>query len=98
MTEIIASSHALARKTQRGFKKDDFEQLMSYGTPVGDMEIMLTDKDAQNAIRKKKKEIETLERLKNCVIVVDGNRVVTAYPLSKSKQRARLRYARRSGW
>lgn len=98
MTDLTASPHAIARKTQRGFKKDDFEQMMNHGTPVGDMEIMLTGKDAQDAIRKKKREIEALERLKNCVIVVDGGRVITAYPLNKRKQRARLRYARRSGW
>lgn len=98
MTELSMTGHALARKTQRGFKERDFEQIISYGTPVGDLEIMLTEKDAEEAIRMKKREIEAIERSTNCVIVLDGPRVITAYPLTKKKQRARIRHARRSGW
>ena len=98
MTELTTTAHALTRKTQRGFKEDDFAQIIQHGTPVGDMEIMLTDQDVQNAIRKKKLEIQALERLKNRIIVVDGRTVITAYPLNRRKQRSRLRQARRSGW
>ena len=98
MNELSSTAHATARKTQRGFRTDDFDQIISHGTPVGDMEIMLTDKDVARAIRKRKKEIQTLERLKNRIVVVDGRRVITAYPLNKRKQRDRLRRARTSGW
>ena len=98
MNELTSTAHATARKTQRGFRTDDFAQIITHGTPVGDMEIMLTDKDVEHAIRKRRKEIQALERLKNRIVVVDGRRVITAYPLTKRKQRDRLRRARASGW
>ena len=98
MTQLNPTEHAMIRQSQRGFKADDFKQIAQHGTPVGDMEILLTDKDVQHAISARKREIQALERLKNRLIVVDGQTVITAYRLDKKKQRSRLRRARHSGW
>ena len=98
MNQLNATEHARIRQSQRGFKSHDINKILEHGTPVGDMEVMLTDKDVRNAIRARKREIQALERLRNGLVVIDGQEVITVYRLGKKKQRSRLRRARKRGW
>lgn len=83
------SRHAEVRARQRGFKDEDFDLLVRYGTPVGDNAIMLRDKDVANEIAERKREIQKLERLRRCKAIVCRETIVTVYKGKKHHRRRR---------
>ena len=48
---------------------------------------MMTDREIQTQISELKNEIQSLEKLKNRVIVADGSCIITAYFMSQRKKR-----------
>lgn len=84
------SKHANRRLQQRGMRAADVEAIVAYGTPVRDGYVLRT-RDANEAILELKKMIRALERLKERVVIANGQTVVTTYPASRRKQRSLLR-------
>lgn len=79
MIKLYITKHGRARMRQRGLRKTDPELILEYGTEIGQDRIMLRERDADKAIRSRKREIAILERLKNKVVVVSDGRLITAY-------------------
>lgn len=79
MTELALTHHAQARMRQRGFKEEDADLVLRVGTRVADDAFLLTDKDAARAIRKRKQEIQQLERLRGSQVIVEGETLITLY-------------------
>ena len=88
MTDLALTHHAQARMRQRGFKEDDADLVFRVGTRVSDDAFLLTDKDAARAIRKRKKEIQQLERLRGSQIIVDGETLITLYHATQRPRRS----------
>lgn len=79
MTELSLTRHAEARMRQRGYKDEDVDLVFRVGTRVADDAFFLTDKDAARAIRKRKQEIQQLERLRGSQVIVEGETLITLY-------------------
>lgn len=79
MTELSLTRHAEARMRQRGYKDEDVDLVFRVGTRVADDAFLLTDKDAARAIRKRKQEIQQLERLRGSQVIIEGATLITLY-------------------
>lgn len=79
MTELSLTRHAEARMRQRGYKDEDVDLVFRVGKRVADDAFLLTDKDAARAIRKRKQEIQQLERLRGSQVIVEGETLITLY-------------------
>lgn len=79
MTELSLTHHAETRMRQRGYKDEDVDLVFRVGTRVADDAFLLTDKDAARAIRKRKQEIQQLERLRGSQVIVEGETLITLY-------------------
>ena len=88
---LVISSHALARVRQRGVRESDISVIVEAGTPVDDDRVLLLDQDVDREIRKRKKEIATLERLRGCLVVMPGETVVTFYRPSRKTEKRLMR-------
>ncbi len=84
MTALPITRHGQVRMSQRGIRHSDLEVLLTHGTDVGRDRIMLRERDAAKLIRRLKKQITTVERLTNKVLVVPEGKLVTAYHQVKS--------------
>lgn len=82
---------------QRGIKRSDADLILAYGTQVDTEAWFLSNRDADREIEARKREIQTLERLRNCKVVVCGTCIVTAYPSRPVDQKRALRRARQKG-
>lgn len=87
MTELSLTHHAQARIRQRGFREDDVDLVFRVGTRVADDAFLLTDKDAARAIRKRKQEIQQLERLRGSKVIVEGETLITLYHTARRGRR-----------
>ncbi len=79
MDGIAYSNHAGQRMQQRGIRERDIDLLLSCGTQIDDASILLSDKDAAREIERRKHEIQALERLRGCKVVIIEGVVVTCY-------------------
>jgi hypothetical protein len=86
------TQHALIRMAQRGFQADDTDLIMLFGTPVEDGFLVL-NKDCQVVERALKRLQDRIRRLSGKRLVVEGERVVTAYHARPTKKRWLLRHA-----
>lgn len=93
MTELSLTHHAQARMRQRGFREEDADLVFRVGTRVADDAFLLTDKDAARAIRKRKQEIQQLERLRGSKVIVEGETLITLYHTAR-----RYRRGHRNSW
>lgn len=84
------TSHAKQRIRQRGYKSTDLSLIDECGTSTGDG-IFLRRQDAEEAIRRRKKEIAALERLRGTLLVLEGENVITIQRARRWKERAVLR-------
>ncbi len=91
------TNHAEQRFAQRGIKIRDLEICMAIGEFVGDEEIFISNKAADEAIRKCKKVIKAVERLRNKKFVVAENHWVTAYCPGKGNLSKMIRDGRDKG-
>jgi len=94
MNTIILSYHAQARMRQRGIRNSDIELILQCGSAIGEDIYFLSRKDTEREIRRRKREIQALERLRNRKVVLCDGTVVTCYRSRRSDQKALLRRRR----
>lgn len=85
------SHHAEARVQQRGIRESDIPVIVAAGTPVGDDSLFLLARDVDREIRRLKQEINKLERLRGCRVVIAGKTVVTVYRPTRTTEKRLLR-------
>ena len=73
------SEHARTRVRQRGFRKTDIDIVLYYGTAGIAGRYVLTNRDADEAIREGAFPISDVERVRNCALVFEDGIVVTMY-------------------
>ncbi|MGJ8585145.1 MAG: hypothetical protein ACSHXD_13690 [Marinosulfonomonas sp.] len=83
MLDLHLTKHAKARMRQRGFRGDDANLVFRVGSQVADDAFLLTDDDTAREIRKRKQEIQQLERLRGSKVIVAGETLVTLYHETK---------------
>ena len=86
------SNHAIARIQQRGLRNKDIEIVIRTGTTLDDQSIVLLNSDVDREIKKRKKEIEMLERLRSARVVLgECETVITAYHTHRKIEKSLLR-------
>ena len=77
------TNHGSIRKTQRGIRDRDISLLFENGSvkraPGGLEKKVLTRKDIQAAISKRKRDIQVLSKLSGLTAVVDNETILTVY-------------------
>jgi len=94
MSALALSSHAEARMRQRGLRLSDLELILRCASEIGGDIYFLSRKDAAREIRRRKYEIQALERLQGQKMVVAGDTVVTCYRSRRRDQKRMLREGR----
>ena len=96
MKSIICSFHAERRMNQRGIRNSDVDLIRGIGTHLEDdgESFLLTDKDVSREIAMRKREIQALERLRGCQVVMTGNVVRTAYHTTDKYMKRALKRCR----
>ncbi|MFZ5621522.1 MAG: DUF4258 domain-containing protein [Pseudomonadota bacterium] len=84
------TDHAQRRMQQRGMRAEDLDLVIQCGSLISKDSVLLLRKDAEREIRKRKREIQALERLKGCKIVIRDNAVITLYRPSKEQEKRLL--------
>ena len=97
MTHIAYTRHGETRMQQRGIRKTDVTFILAEGTQVDDETWILLKRDADRAIRARRREIEAAERLADTMVVLRGGKLVTAYASRPADQKRTLRRGRRKG-
>jgi hypothetical protein len=92
MTALSLTDHALCRASQRGLARPDLDLILALGTEV-EGGFLVTAKDAQAAERKLKLLMSWVRRLKGKRVVIEENRIITAYHVRPRKERSLLRGA-----
>lgn len=88
MNRLELSEHAQTRLQQRGVRHVDVEVILACSEEMADGTYFLTRRAAADEIYRRKKEIQTLERLRGQKIVVSGDTLVTCYrPVNHAQQR-----------
>jgi len=88
------SDHGEERLQQRGVKEAELPLLLHCSTPVDEHVLQLMDADVEREVAQRKREIEALERLRGCQVVLNGEAVVTVYHPSKRRTKRNLRRQR----
>lgn len=94
MLSHTLSAHAETRMRQRGLRDADLDLVLDCATQVAPDAYMLTRADTQREINRRRHEIQCLERLSGCKVVVEGPTVVTCYHAHRQEQRRTLRKGR----
>lgn len=94
MLDYTITAHAEARMRQRGLRDADIELIIATASQVAPDAYLLTRADAEREIARRKLEIQQIERLRDCKIVVAGGTVVTCYPSRPKDQKRTLRKGR----
>ena len=89
MTGLAITRHARIRMSQRAVRESDVDFLLSHGTDMGADRIILTKREAANAIQGLKKRSPDIERLTGKVLVVAEGRIVTVYHEASRTRRSR---------
>lgn len=98
MSAIAYTRHGRTRTQQRGFRRRDIRLIQQFGTPVDRDTWLMRRQDVAREIANRKREIQTLERLKNRKVVIRDERVITAYPSLPADQKRALRRGRQKGY
>ncbi len=96
MTKLKYTKHGDQRINQRGFRRNDVGLIRRCGTLVPDRQAevyLLRNKDVEREISARKQEIQHLERLRGCQVVIVGNQLVTVLHTSRSREKSLLRRA-----
>lgn len=91
---VQVTQHADVRARQRGFRDEDVELILTYGTDT-DEGAVLTAADARRGVEVLKRQIAAIERLTGAAVVTDGAQVVTLYHPRPGRARHMLRRAGR---
>ena len=86
--------HAAVRMRQRGLRDDDMSLLLRAASQVSPDVYMLTERDTAREIARRKSEIQSLERLNGCKVVVEQGCIVTCYHAGKKNRKKTLRHGR----
>lgn len=92
MSDVTYSIHAERRMRQRGLRERDIALLLAYGTQLDEASIVLSNKDAAREIERRKTEIQALERLRGCQVVLGKKLVITCYHSRPHKLKKKLRH------
>ena len=82
---MILSNHASKRMQQRGITREQIDIILQFGKPLrrpGDaLAYSISKRDRDKAIQYFKEKIQTIEKTKNKVVLVDseGNEIITSY-------------------
>ena len=98
MTGVSISRHAGQRMQQRGIRKEDLDLVLECGTPVDDDVTLLREKDVDDAIRQREREIDRLRRLCGAKIVRREGVVVTCYRATRKQVKRALRRSVTAGY
>ena len=79
MKRIKYTKHAKIRMAQRGIKEKDADIVLAYGTSIGRNRYFLKKRAAAREIGYLKQKIAQFERLKDKVVVVVDDHLITAY-------------------
>ena len=94
MTALALTRHAEARLRQRGLRERDVALVLGAATPLADDAWLLTAADADREIAVRKREIEQLQRLRGCKVVLAGDAIVTVCHTRPSTRRRAMRRGR----
>lgn len=94
MDYVKISRHAECRIRQRGFREQDIDLVLRCGTLISDDTFLLRNKDVDREIRDRKRELQQLERLRNCKVVVADGTLVTCFHASTNHLKTVLRRER----
>lgn len=86
--------HAQVRMRQRGLRDDDIRLLLKSASQVSPDVYLLTEQDMAREIARCKREIQSLERLKGCKVVVEEGCIVTCYHADRKSRKKTLRYGK----
>ena len=89
MNPLHLTAHAVKRMAQRGLAGDDVELIRWIGTEVKGG-YLVREKDFQALDRELKQLRDQARRLVGKRLVLEGDRLVTAYHAARSKQRLLL--------
>jgi len=90
MSALDLTPHAVARLAQRAIASDDIEFITLIGTDV-ESGILVRQKDFQVFEQQVKRLLERGRRLVGKRVVIDGDRIVTAYHADRAKERRLLK-------
>ena len=93
MSTIVLSRHAEKRMRQRGLRNSDIDLISRCGSLIGE-DLFLSRKDAAREIRRRKQEIQALERLSGTKLAFADETIVTCYQSRQSDQKRMLRKGR----
>ena len=96
MTKLKYTIHGDQRINQRGFRRNDVGLIRRCGTLVPDRQAevyLLLNNDVEREISARKQEIQRLERLRGCEVVIVGNQLVTIHHTSRGHEKTLLRRA-----
>jgi hypothetical protein len=94
MREYAVTRHAEMRMQQRGIRDSDLTLILDAATQVAPDAYLLTRADAAREIARRKREIQSIERLCGRKVVIEGGSVLTCYNSSQSDQRRTMRKGR----
>lgn len=97
MIDLSYTRHAETRMQQRAIREKDIPLIINLGTQVDDETWILLERDAAREIATRKREIQKLERLANCKVVMLGETVITTYHARPADQKRALRRGRQKG-
>ena len=86
--------HAEIRMRQRGLRDSDVHLLLKASSQVSPDVYLLTEQDVAHEIARRKREIQSLERLKGTKVVVEQGCVVTCYHARSKNRKNTLRNGR----
>jgi hypothetical protein len=87
---IHLTDHALVRLAQRGILANDIELIMLLGTEVEDGYLIL-ERDLLVTERQLKRALGIVQRLRGKRLVMQHNKLITAYRASHRKEKLLLR-------
>lgn len=94
MTDLTLTRHVEARMRQRGLRERDLGLLLDAATPLANDAWLMTNADADREIVRRKREIEQLQRLRGCKVVVCEDSIVTVCHTRPAARRRALRQGR----
>lgn len=89
------SQHAQTRMRQRGLSERDVEIIVRCGSIVRRGLRLLRGQDIEHEMKQLKRRIQDLERLRNCAVVMEDDRVITCYYLHGEAGRKALKRTNR---
>ncbi len=94
MSALAFTRHAEVRIRQRGLRESELALVLDAATPLADDAWLLTTADVDREIAQRKHEIEQLQRLRGCKVVLSGDSIVTVCHMRPAAERRALRRGR----